>query len=155
MKKTILVSALVLVLLTGVGTGAYMLNDNNENKPLILKCTVSESPADSSQVGVSYFWKFWAPEHNGTPDYWDFAEEDWVRYETFGISTVDKNRFTWRDERYGRQFETQIDRNSGDFLVSEYQDRGLLGCDWELCKVKLRGNCVKSAEPAKRLKQKF
>jgi hypothetical protein len=150
MKKKVLVSALVLVLLIGVGIGAYLFYDYNENKPLILKCTISDPPAASSTVILRI------GSIHGFPGYWNFAEEEWVfihftRRQSF---TIDKNRFSWIEGDYlGEGKKTVIDRNSGDYSVSFCEKLCVNDLDFDV--VIEKGNCVKSAEPAKTLKQKF
>ena len=181
MKKKILISALVLVALIGVGTGAYLFYEYNDHKPLILKCTVSESPTNSDRVGASYFWKVTAdvygwsvgPDETSAVYHWDAAEERWDSFIGVGASDyfeADKNRFAWVDERTpGYKLKMEIDRNSGGFSVMGWYrldggeelvqgGMGLAGCGASprpACVLIERGHCVRSVEPAKTLKQKF
>src|SRR5690606_27252578 len=117
MKKKILVLSVALVSVLGAAIGAYMLYDYNENKPLILKCTVMESPAGKAQVGSYKIVKI----TELYVAYWNSAEEDWEgipveRRISFGS---DKNRFSWREGDYRKNQErTEINRNSGDYSVS-------------------------------------
>jgi hypothetical protein len=174
-KKKILMLALALTTLAGVAIGAYMLHDYHEHKPLILKCTVSESPKPNPyRVGGAYIWKFTAYQYGwsvrpdeglGIANFWNTSEEDWSSYVSYARSSflqADKNQFSWNDETTnpGRELKYKIDRNSGEFSVLAFDDNlGLwheCGKDpYPTCVVEERGSCIKSAEPAKTLKQKF
>ena len=167
MKKKIVVLALGLVSLIGSAIGAYALYDYNEHKPLILKCTISESPADPSRVGVyeilrieasAYGWSNGPASGLGSaPENWSFAEEDW-RDSSALFLTAHKNRFTW-EEDYRK---VEIDRNSGELLVSACKNgQPLNSCELDFhaekeLYVKERGSCTETAGPsAKTVKQKF
>lgn len=171
MKKKILVSVLVLVALIGVGTGAYLFYDYNENKPLILACKINESDLYPTAVGRTYILQFWAPPYGWgsdlnddlqiTPRIWSVEEEQWKNFghKNFVSLRADKNQFEWLASDYELMW---VDRNTGDFSISicpfsmflrrECVDESLQEADLTLYG---RGSCVKSAEPRKALKQKF
>jgi hypothetical protein len=171
MKKKLLVSALALVLLIGVGTGAYLLYEYKEHKPLILACKLNESALDPTLVGRAYILYFWAPPYGWgsdlnddsqtTPRYWSFEEEQWRHFEYPNSMSLraDKNQFEWLASDYELM---RVDRNGGDFSISicPYSMDLMRKCvDESLEEADLiilaRGSCTKSAEPAKTLKQKF
>lgn len=171
MKKKILVSALVLVALIGAATGAYMLYDYNEHKPLILACKLNESAVNPSLVGRAriikieasrWGWSIGPDDGLGsTPEYWSFDEEQWKDFEHTGFSglTADKNKFEWLASDYEL---IRVDRNSGDFSISicPHSMYPLDRCTDEYGQeedmiVSARGSCTKSAKPAKTLNQKF
>lgn len=176
MKKKVLVSALVLVLLIGVGTGAYLFYEYKEHKPLILECTINESAIDPSLVGRAYLikiepsvygWSHGPADGLGSrPTYWNDHEEQWDHFEGVRMSglsgpvlTSDKNKFEWLVSAYKVM---RVDRNSGEFSVLVCpSSMELFGrCvdefrhEQELV-FSARGTCAKSAEPARTLKQKF
>ena len=176
--KKIKVFALGLVAVLGAALGAYQLYDYNEHKPLILKCTVNESiKPNPYKPSDGYIWKFTAyrfgwsvgPDDGfwGAPNFWDAKAEDWdsynVRGSTFSaILKADKNRFTWNINP-GRELKIEINRNSGDFSVIGFHDGTWDECGefpYPICEgpnlfVEERGNCKKSGEPERSLKQRF